>query len=99
MGNLFSQNSEVNDVTYTLRFILHKYKLTINDAARAVGISRTSLSHVLNGHSRLTPNLALRFEKAFGDLTMEELMEKQFTVDIRKMRSLEDSIKVNPYKP
>jgi addiction module HigA family antidote len=40
--------------------------LTITQAAKGLRISRQALSNILNGHNRITPDMALRFEKAFG---------------------------------
>ena len=40
--------------------------LTITQAAKGLGISRQALSNILNGHNRITPDMALRCEKAFG---------------------------------
>ena len=40
--------------------------LTTTQAAKGLGISRQALSNILDGHNRITPDMALRFEKAFG---------------------------------
>lgn len=40
--------------------------LTITQAAKGLGISRQALSNILHGHNRITPDMALRFEKAFS---------------------------------
>ena len=40
--------------------------LTITQAAKGLRISRQALSNILNGHNRITPDMALRFEKALG---------------------------------
>jgi addiction module HigA family antidote len=40
--------------------------LTVTQAAKGLGISRQALSNILNGHNRITPDMALRLEKAFG---------------------------------
>jgi antitoxin HigA-1 len=39
-------------------------ELSVSDAARKLGISRVSLSRVLNGHAGISPELALRLEQA-----------------------------------
>src|SRR5215217_7809651 len=38
--------------------------LTVGEAAERLGISRVTLSRVLHGHARISPNLAVRLEEA-----------------------------------
>ena len=38
--------------------------LSVGEAATRLGISRVSLSRVLHGHARISPNLAVRLEEA-----------------------------------
>ena len=38
--------------------------IEVTDAAQSLGVSRTTLSRVLNGHAGISPDLALRLEKA-----------------------------------
>ena len=45
---------------------LEALDLTITDGAKALGISRIQLSKVVNGHARVTPEMAVRLTKAFG---------------------------------
>jgi addiction module HigA family antidote len=40
--------------------------LSVTDAARKLGVSRKQLSDVLNGHSGISPEMAIRLHKAFG---------------------------------
>lgn len=51
----------------------------------------------LNEHSHLSPEMALRIEKAFG-VSMEMLMRMQKSYDIAQARKRERKIKVMPYK-
>ena len=39
--------------------------LTIKEVAEAIGVSRTALSQLVNGHSRLSPDMAHRLAGAF----------------------------------
>jgi antitoxin HigA-1 len=48
------------------RNILAPYGLTVSDAAVHLGITRPPFSNVLNGKAALSPELAIRIEKAFG---------------------------------
>ncbi len=38
--------------------------LEVTEAAHRLGVARTTLSRVLHGHAGISPNLALRLEKA-----------------------------------
>ena len=40
--------------------------LSVTDAAVHLGVSRKHLSDVLNGHSGISPEMAVRLDKAFG---------------------------------
>ena len=40
--------------------------LTVTEAAKGLGVSRQALSNIINGHNGITPEMALRLEKAFG---------------------------------
>ena len=40
--------------------------LTITAAARCLGISRRQLSNIVNGRAGISPEMAIRLDKAFG---------------------------------
>ena len=40
--------------------------LTVTEAAKKLGISRKQLSDIVNGHSGISPQMAIRLDKAFG---------------------------------
>ena len=40
--------------------------LSVTDAAAHLGVSRKHLSDVLNGHAGISPEMAVRLDKAFG---------------------------------
>jgi addiction module HigA family antidote len=44
--------------------VLADLGLSVGEAASRLGISRVALSRVLHGHARISPNLAVRLEKA-----------------------------------
>ena len=45
---------------------LDALELTVTEVAKGLGVSRQALSNILNAHSGITPEMALRLEKAFG---------------------------------
>ena len=40
--------------------------LSVTDAAAHLGVSRKQLSDVINGHAGISPEMAVRLDKAFG---------------------------------
>ena len=46
--------------------ILPALGLTVTEAAAQLGVVRSSLSRVLNGHAAISPEMALRLEKWLG---------------------------------
>jgi antitoxin HigA-1 len=77
--------------------ILEPLALNVTEAAKALGISRPALSGLLNEHVALSPEMALRIEKAF-DVSMDLLMRMQNSYDIAKARKGEKTIKVQRFK-
>lgn len=71
--------------------------LSVTDAAQALGVTRPALSKFLNAHAHLSPEMALRIEKAFG-VPMDDLMHMQNSFDIAEARKREKEIKVLPFK-
>jgi len=78
--------------------IIEGYDLTVTAAAKVLGVTRQALSDLLNCHAALSPDMALRLEKAFG-VSMETLMRMQTSYEIVKARQREGAIDVQPYKP
>jgi antitoxin HigA-1 len=77
--------------------ILEPLNLTVTEAAKALQITRPALSALLNQHSSLSPDMAVRIEKAFG-IKIETLMRMQNSYDISQARIRAKEIKVKPYK-
>ena len=40
--------------------------MSVSEAARRLGVSRKQLSDVVNGHSGISPEMAIRLDKVFG---------------------------------
>ena len=76
--------------------IIEPLDLSITDAARALGVTRPALSALLNERAHLSPEMALRIEKAFG-ISMDTLMRMQNSFDIAQARKRESEIKVAPF--
>lgn len=78
--------------------IIDGYDLSIARAADILQVRAATLSDLLNEKAALSPEMALRLEKAFG-LKMEMLLKMQAWHDAAKMRSQADSIAVARYVP
>ena len=76
--------------------VLAEAGLTVARAAEILGVGRPALSAVLNGRASLSPEMALRFEKAFG-VSIELMLKIQLNFDIAKTRKMAKSIKVRKY--
>ena len=78
--------------------VLEPLGLSITRAAEVLGIRRATLSDFLNGNASLSPEMALRIEKAF-DVRMDFLLRMQALHDAARMRAKEQTIKVRRYAP
>ena len=78
--------------------VIGEYGLSVTEAARVLGVGRPALSAVLNGRASLSPDMALRCEKAFG-VSMELLLKMQLQFDIAQVRKAAKNLKVQKYKP
>lgn len=67
--------------------------LSVTEAARRLGVSRKQLSDVLNGHSGISPEMAIRLDKAFGGCA-ETWFRLQASYDLAKAMERADGIKV-----
>ena len=76
--------------------VIEPLKLTITTASRILGVTRPALYKLLNGRASLSPEMALRFEKAFG-LKMDTLLRMQTSYDIAQARKAANKIKVERY--
>ena len=55
---------------------LEPLELSVTDAARALGVSRKTLSALLNGHAGISPEMAIRLSIAF-DTSAESWLNQQ----------------------
>jgi addiction module HigA family antidote len=55
--------------------------ISVTDAASALGVSRKTLSAILNGRSGISPEMAIRLAKAFGT-SAESWLNQQTQYDL-----------------
>jgi len=69
-----------------IRLKLQILGVSISEAARALGISRTHFSDVVNGHAGISAGVALRLALAIGDSTAEEWLSHQMDYELHLAR-------------
>ena len=74
--------------------IIEPFGLSLTTAAQVRG---ATLSRLLNEHSQLSSEMALRIEKAFG-VSMDTLRRTHNSYHIAQARKREGEIKVAPFK-
>lgn len=73
--------------------IIEPLELSVTNAAKVLGVTRPALSALLNERADLSPEMALRIEKAF-DVSMDTLMRMQNSYNIARVRKKEGEINV-----
>lgn len=76
---------------FVLRQCIEPLGLTIKDAPAALGVTRTTLSELVNGKRGISPEMAVRLSKAFGG-SAESWLTQQAHYDVAQVRA--DRIKV-----
>src|SRR5262245_44505345 len=76
--------------------VIEPLGLSVTQAAKVLGVTRPALSALLNCRAALSPEMALRIEKAFG-LKMDTLLRMQTSHEIAEAREREAEIKVKRY--
>ena len=77
---------------------LDPLRLSVTEAAEVLGVARHTLSRVLNGHAAISPDMAIRLEKA-GWSSAEFWLSRQTAYDLAQARKGEDRIRVERYQP
>ena len=72
--------------------------LTIPQAAAGLGVTRKTLSLLLNGHAGISPEMAIRLSKAFGR-TPESWLQLQLQYDLAQLRQRADLLEIRPLIP
>jgi antitoxin HigA-1 len=67
--------------------------LSVTEAAKALGVSRKTLSSILNGRGGISPEMAIRLSKAF-DTSPESWLNQQQQFDLWQVMNSGEEIKV-----
>ena len=74
-------------------FCIEPLGLSITDAAAALGVSRKTLSAILNGRSGISPEMAIRLSKAF-DTSPESWLNQQMHFDLWLAKKKTKTLKI-----
>ena len=72
--------------------------VSVTEAAAVLGVARHTLSRVLNGRAGISPEMAIRLEKA-GWSNADHWLRLQTAYDLAQVRLHERDIKVRRYNP
>jgi addiction module HigA family antidote len=73
-------------------FCIKPLSLSVTEAAKGLGVSRTALSELLNGRRGISPEMAIRLSVAFGG-SAESWITQQAQYDLWKAMQSADKIK------
>jgi len=76
--------------------IVEPVGVSVTALAEHFGVSRQALSTLLNGNAKLSADMAIRFEKAFG-VKADTLLRMQTAYDLAQTREHEGDIKVQKF--
>lgn len=79
------------------RQCLEPLGLSVIGAAKHLGVSRQSLSELVNEHAGISVDMAIRLSKAFGS-TPETWLGMQMAFDLWRARDRMDEIKVDRFE-
>lgn len=76
---------------------LDPLELNVTQAAKALGVTRQALSNLINGRAGVSPEMAIRLEKAFGG-DAETWLRLQMNFEMWNARRHEDKIRVERFE-
>ena len=72
---------------------LEPLNLSVTEAARALGVSRKTLSAILNGRAGVSPEMAVRLSLAF-DTTAESWLNQQVQYDLWQAEPMRKKLRI-----
>ena len=79
------------------RQCLEPLGLTVTEAAKGLGVSRNTLSMLLNGRLGISPEMAIRLSQGFGG-SPESWLQQQMQYDLRLAQQRKGKIKVKKFQ-
>ena len=77
---------------------LEPLRLNVTEAARRLGVSRKQLSDIVNCHAGISPEMAIRLDRAFGG-GADTWLRLQAAYDLAQAMKRTDAIKVERLSP
>ncbi len=77
---------------------LEPFMLSVTEAAEVLDVSRQTVSNLVNEHTAISPEMAIRLAKAFGS-TPDAWMHMQAAYDLSLAMQQADAIQVSRYTP
>lgn len=96
MGVIMNMHNPAHPGEILKELVLEPLGLSVTDSAEHLGISRKTLSKVLNGRGAITPEMALRLELAFGKPSANHWLRLQNAYDLWQTRQHVTDIRVTP---
>ncbi len=78
--------------------VIKSNELTITAAAKLLGVTRTTLSNVINGKSEISPEMCYRIATVFGG-TPDIWANLQTKYNLRSIADKGVNFNLSPYKP
>ena len=72
--------------------------LNVTEGAKVLGVTRNTFSRVINGQSGISPDMAIRLEKA-GWSNADHWLRLQTAYDLAQARKHQNRIQVDRYEP
>lgn len=72
--------------------------LSVTEAAKVLGVTRQALNNLVNEKAAISPEMAIRLEKAFGS-TADTWLRMQATYGLAQARKKENNIQVQRFVP
>ena len=94
---MFRMKNPVHPGAFVRSEVLEPLGLGVGDAAKVLGVKRQTLSNLLNGHAKLSEEMAIRIGKAFR-WPADDLLAMQHAYDLAHLSEREARIDVQPYK-
>jgi addiction module HigA family antidote len=77
---------------------LEELGVSVSAAARTLGVTRQQLHNVIAGRSAVTPEMAVRLEKALGS-TADTWLRMQMNYELARIRRRASAIRVKRIEP
>jgi addiction module HigA family antidote len=77
--------------------VIESLGITITNAAEHLGVSRKTLSKILNGNAAISPEMAVRLELVFSKPSADHWLRVQNAYDLWQARMEKETLNVSPY--